>query len=40
MVFNLVINNDIVVIIFDDGKVNVVGFDFIQQFNDVLNEVE
>lgn len=29
MVFNLVINNDIVVIIFDDGKVNVVGFDFI-----------
>ena len=40
MAFNLSINNDIAVITFDDGKVNAVGFELIQQFNDALDEAE
>ena len=40
MAFNLAINNDIAVITFDDGKVNAVGFELIQQFNDALDEAE
>ena len=40
MAFNLSINNDIAVITFDDGKVNAVGFELIQQLNDALDEAE
>ncbi len=39
MAFNLAINNDIAVITFDDGKVNAVGFQLIQQFNDALYQL-
>lgn len=40
MFFNMIIDNEIVFIIFDDGKVNVVGFGFIDVFNQVFDSVE
>ncbi|APE06609.1 enoyl-CoA hydratase [Alteromonas sp. RW2A1] len=40
MAFDLKIENDIALITFDDGKVNAVGFNLIEQFNKALDEAE
>lgn len=40
MAFDFKIENDIALITFDDGKVNAVGFNLIEQFNKALDEAE
>lgn len=40
MSFDLTIENEIALITFDDGKVNAVGFDLINRFNNALDKVE
>ena len=40
MAFDFKIENDIALITFDDGKVNAVGFNLIEQFNKGLDEAE